>query len=97
MKVVGADDKGGLAYRVWWAPQIPGEPFYVQVETLEMAVGVADVLAKYDLFQYENRVKGDYANVGGIEEWVTWDNEDGLDSEWMEVDGEELEKVGRMG
>jgi hypothetical protein len=48
------------------------------------------VLADYDLFQFENRIKGDYCNAGGLvvyEEdsdgegnpgWIDWSNEEGF-------------------
>lgn len=55
--------------RVWWIPQVPGHPFHVPVGTVEEGVKIMDVLAKYDLFQYNNHIKGDYANVGGLEMW----------------------------
>jgi hypothetical protein len=54
---------------VWWIPQVPGYPFHVPVGTVEEGVKIMDVLAKYDLFQYNNHIKGDYANVGGLEQW----------------------------
>jgi hypothetical protein len=73
--------------RVWWIPQIPMVPFYVNVATVEEGVKIMDVLADYDLFQFENNVKPDYSNVGGLEqfaedtnEWETWyDEESGED------------------
>lgn len=74
-----------LLYRVWWVPQIPMPAFYQEVPDLRTAVVVHDTLAAYDLFQYENRVKPDYANVGGIEMWE--------DGEWVEVDESEYENL----
>lgn len=70
--------------RVWWIPQVPGKPFYVRVADLTQARLVLETLARYDLFQFENRIKGDYANVGGLEvfedsEWCEWNTEDGDD------------------
>ena len=71
--------------RVWWIPQIPGKPFHVGVDTVEEGVKIMEVLAEYDLFQYENKIKPDYANVGGLEifedgEWCSWyDDETGED------------------
>lgn len=56
--------------KVWWIPQVPGKSFDVPVETLEEASFLLDVLAAYDLFQYENRIKPDFANAGGL---VVWD------------------------
>lgn len=72
--------------RVWHVPQIPMKAFYVDVETPEEAIKVLDILAKYDLFQFQNCVKPDYCNVQGLEEldeqeneWCEWYSEDGLD------------------
>jgi len=61
--------------KVWWIPQIPGKSFDVPVNSLEEASLLLDTLAAYDLFQYENRIKPDYSNAGGL---VVWDeNSDG--------------------
>ena len=44
-----------------------------------------DLLADYDLFQFENKIKPDYANTGdlevkyGVEYWETWEDEGGND------------------
>jgi hypothetical protein len=70
-----------MKLRVWWIPQIPMPPFHVEVATVQEGVKVMDVLSAYDLFQYENNVKGDYANAGGLEmfengEWMTWWDEE---------------------
>lgn len=60
--------------------------FHVDVETPEEAIKVLDILADYDLFQFENHVKPDYCNAQGLEEWdeqdsewYEWYSEDGLD------------------
>ncbi|WP_143253748.1 hypothetical protein [Alkanindiges hydrocarboniclasticus] len=69
--------------RVWWIPQFPmDEPFYVAVNTVEEGRLIMDTLAKYDIFQFENRIKPDYSNAGGLEEfedgeWHEWQNEEG--------------------
>ena len=52
--------------RVWHIPQVPMKAFHVEVETTEEAVKVLNILADYDLFQYENRVKPDYCNMQGL-------------------------------
>jgi superinfection exclusion protein gp17 len=70
--------------RVWWIPQVPGKPFHVEVSSPAEAGRLMGVLAKYDLFQFENRIKPDYCNVGGLEvrdgrEWVEWCDPDGDD------------------
>lgn len=62
--------------RIWWIPQVPGTPFHVSITNLDEAVLLVTTLADYDLFQYENRIKGDYCNTGGMEEYH--------DGEWLE-------------
>lgn len=68
--------------RVWHIPQVPGKPFYVPVKTPEEGKKVMDILAAYDLFQLENRIKPDFTNVSGLQrydesekEWYDWDIE----------------------
>lgn len=69
--------------RVWHIPQVPGKPFYVNdVESDLEAIGVISLLAEYDLFQYENKIKPDYASASGLEiyeggEWIEWESENG--------------------
>lgn len=69
-------------HRVWWVPQVPMKAFYVYVPDLATGRLVEDTLAQYDLFQYENRIKPDYANAGGVQAW----NED--EQAWEDVDEE---------
>lgn len=52
--------------QVWWIPQVPMKTFTVDVKSLEEGVKIMNVLADYDIFQFENNVKPDYANMGGI-------------------------------
>ena len=52
--------------------------FHVDIELIEDGIKIMETLARYDLFQYENNIKGDYSNAGGIEmvedgEWVSWE------------------------
>lgn len=64
--------------RVWWIPQIPMKSFYWPVGSVEEGVRVMQLLTEYDEFQYENGVKPDYSNVGGLQavdedgDWVDW-------------------------
>ncbi len=88
--------------RVWWIPQIPGKPFYVRVESPAEAQRVMSILAAYDAFQFENKIKPDYCNAGGLEafsqdgdcEWCDWydpETGDGIDSitgDWHEHERE---------
>lgn len=81
--------------RVWWIPQIPGEPFHVDVASPAEAKKIMDVLANYDIFQFENRIKPDYCNAGGLEcyrqdgMWEEGDSEDWC--EWESDDGDNID------
>ena len=55
--------------RVQHIPQVPGEPFIVHTMTTEQAEFIVDVLAEYDLFQFEQGIKPDYSNVSWIDVW----------------------------
>lgn len=83
--------------RVWWIPQVPGKPFHVPVASPVEAKKLLDVLAQYDIFQFENRIKPDYCNAGGLEcfqqfgpgevvdeyDWCEWQSEYGDDiNDW---------------
>lgn len=76
----GGPNVGDL--RVWHIPQVPMKPFHVPVQSPGEAVKVMQVLADYDIFQFENRVKPDYCNASGLEvvegfidgepQWIEW-------------------------
>lgn len=63
--------------QVWWIPQLPMEPFCVPVDTVAMGVKILDVLADYDAFQLEHKIKPDYSNAGGLQRWRE-DNGEGI-------------------
>ena len=73
--------KGDL--KVWWIPQVPMKSFYIDVSTVAEGVKIMDILADYDLFQFENRIKPDYSNAGGINMFDPTDTEDGPDGSWV--------------
>lgn len=70
--------------RVWHMPQVGGRDslgnpvaFYVGVADVNEAVHIINMLANYDLFQYNNDIKPDYTNANGLEvevdgEWEEW-------------------------
>jgi hypothetical protein len=85
------------ALRVWHIPQVPGKPFHVYVDTPQEAQRLLNVLARYDMFQYENRIKPDCCNAAGLERydadngdgepgWCEWCDEDTGDdiAEWVD-------------
>lgn len=79
--------------RVWHIPQVPGKPFEVLVNNPIEGMFIMDILARYDLFQFEHNIKPDYCNAQGLDvwedgEWCTWYDEDGRDvHEIMEYAG----------
>jgi hypothetical protein len=91
--------------KVWWIPQIPMKSFEYPVSTPQEGYILLDALEKYDMFQFENKVKPDYCNVGGLsvfdeEEiideyyngWSEWCSETGVDMDYYlrEENGLEL-------
>jgi hypothetical protein len=77
-------------FKVWWIPQVPMKSFDVMVDTVAEGKLLLDTLANYDLFQFENNVKPDYANTGGLcvfedNEWVDWGSEDGRNIDEIEL------------
>lgn len=55
--------------QVWWVPQLPMKAFEVDVASVAEGVKVMDLLADYDKFQFENNIKPDYCNTGGLRIW----------------------------
>ena len=43
-----------------------------------------DALAQYDIFQYENQIKPDYSNAGGLQIWDTGNEPDELGLYWSD-------------
>ncbi len=81
-----------MKLKIFWIPQVPMKSFEVAVVSVEEGVKLLDTLADYDMFQYENNIKPDYANAGGLlmyeeGEWIDWyDKEEGCDNPrlWLE-------------
>lgn len=71
--------------RVYHIPNVPREPYYVDVETVDAAIQVLDVLANYDLYLGEEMIG---TNVQGL---MVWD--DGEWCDWYDVEGREIHEV----
>lgn len=81
-------NKTGL--KVWWIPQVPGKSFEVEVNSVREAKKLLNVLAKYDEFQFKNRIKPDYCNAGGL---VKWDAEESAWYDWYNDEGEGIDDL----
>lgn len=94
---------------VWHNPQVGAVGnFYYPVASVEEAKTVLSLLAYYDLWQYDNNVKGDYVSAAGLsvyegvpageeassDGWYEWaDEETGMDiSELMREEQIEAEE-----
>lgn len=78
-----------MKLRVWWVPQVPMKAFLVEVSSVKEGVKIMDTLAQYDIFQYENNIKPDYSNVGGLMMFDPNDTTDGPDGSWVDWYDEE--------
>jgi hypothetical protein len=57
--------------RIWWVPQVGMKSWFsAEVPSIEEGVRLLDTLAKYDIFQLENKIKPDFCNAGGLQHWV---------------------------
>lgn len=79
--------------RVWWIPQVgaDGGAFYIPVNTVEEGKKIMDLLAAYDAFQLQNRIKPDYCNTGGIQSWNEEESE--WENWWMETEDDYFDDV----
>lgn len=65
------------------------ESFKVDVDTVAEGVKLMRVLADYDIFQFENNVKPDYCNVGGLLMFDPLDDTDSPEGTWVDWYDEE--------
>ena len=80
--------------KVWWKPQIPCDSFEVPVANLEEAKILLRTLAAYDIWQFEHRIKPDFANAGGL---VRWEEADGYNDagwyDWYDDEGHDIDDL----
>lgn len=57
----------GFHFKIWWIPQIGMKgKFEKTVSSPEEGKKLCQILADYDIFQFNNKIKPDYCNTGGI-------------------------------
>jgi len=78
-----------MKLRVWWIPQVPMKSFHVYVSTVAEGVKLMQVLADYDEFQFENDIKPDYCNIGGLQMFDANDDTDSSEGSWVDWYDEE--------
>jgi hypothetical protein len=84
-------------FRVAHFPQIPCKPFEVYVDSVLEGVKLMDILAEYDKFQFENKIKPDYCSSNVLQmfyedeqEWLDWEDEETGENDprqWLEDQG----------
>ena len=89
LKTLGAGMPDDTRLKVWWIPQVPGKPFEVEVDSIEEGALLVTAFADYDMFQFENHIKPDYSNAGGLsvwdkdgKEWLDWEDDEGNDLDY---------------
>jgi len=83
--------------RVWWVSQMGTDAIHIPVQSVKEAKKTMDLLSYFDCFQYNQHIRPDYSNTGGLEmydeetqEWCDWVYED--DNEYIEDIDEWCEK-----
>lgn len=74
--------------KVFYIPQMPMKAFEVKVTSIAEGGRILDVIEQFSAFEFENRVKPDYCDMGGLVRYET-DGEDGFD--WYDVEDHEVD------
>jgi len=69
-----------VKFKAWYIPQVPMKPFEVERPTAVEAQAALDLITDFSIFEFENKVKPDYCDAGGVEEW------DEAAQEWFDAD-----------
>lgn len=79
--------------RIWCIPQLPMKVFYWRVNTLVEAKNMIAMLDDYNQFQYENKIKPDYSDAGGLEVFDTESGDNGEWEEWEDEEGRSIDDI----
>lgn len=79
-------------WRIWWVPQVPMKAFEREVPDLATAEVLISTLANYDTFQFENNIKPDYCNAGGIQYSHPLIDE----GDWIELEDDEHDRAAQI-
>lgn len=69
------------------------DAFHYSVADYATGTVLCDALGRYDAFQFENSIKPDYCNMGGVE----WKHPVLTEGEWWTLDEDEAEELGFPG
>ena len=65
----GQDFTPDSPFRVCWCPQVPMQPYERSVESLALAGYAIEILAAYDLYLFEKKLKPDYTKRLDTSQW----------------------------
>lgn len=71
-------------FKIWYIPQLPMPAFEREYDDFQTAKAVINAIIGLSIFEFENRVKPDYADMAGISQWE--------DGEWCDVEDEEWDE-----
>ncbi len=80
--------------RIWYVPQAPMDSYTQPVDSIEEGFKILDAIYQVALFEFENRLKPDYSNAGGVSRYET-NGEGGFD--WYDVDEDEWRREQHAG
>jgi len=67
-------------FKAWYVPQVPMKAFEVKCASAAEAHGALNLLTDFSIFEFENKVKPDYCDAGGVVEW------DEAAQEWFDIE-----------
>jgi len=69
-------------FKAWYIPQVPMKAFEVERDTAAEAQSALDLITDFSIFEFENKVKPDYCDAGGVAVW------DETEQEWVDYAGD---------
>jgi len=73
-------------FKAWYIPQVPMKAFEVERPTAVEAQAALGLLTDFSIFEFENKVKPDYYDAGGVVEW------DEATQEWHDLEAADREE-----
>jgi hypothetical protein len=67
-------------FKAWYIPQVPMKPFEIEASTAAKAQTILNIIINFSIFEFENKVKPDYCDAGGVSEWNVGEQE------WVDIE-----------
>ena len=69
-------------FKAWYIPQVPMKAFEVERGSAAEALAALDLITDFSIFEFDNKVKPDYCDAGGVTVW------DEAEQAWIDYDTE---------